>query len=255
MNNLFDTPRRAHAYEGKEPYIFISYAHQDVSRVNEYIDGFSKAGFRIWFDEGVFTGASWPENRARHIIDSEVVLCFLSNDAVSSFEILDELRFAKSMKKEIVNVFLEDCELSPALEMKLSLLRKYHVRTPKTDDDIIKALCNSSILQKCRKPMMLNDENYYSFTYDIMVDAFKQNRDNQKIFAKNLEISDIRKMVELMDNRAHADAREVFQTRIAGRFSQIKDNVPDGNDLHSLMFILRRDRDLTSTEPIVEQTE
>ena len=37
------------AYEGQEPYIFISYAHKDSNTVLPIIQGLQERGFRVWY--------------------------------------------------------------------------------------------------------------------------------------------------------------------------------------------------------------
>lgn len=45
-------------YEGKEPYIFISYCHNDQSVVFPLLEMMDRAGFRVWYDGGI----QWGEN-------------------------------------------------------------------------------------------------------------------------------------------------------------------------------------------------
>ena len=44
------------AYEGGEPYIFISYAHKDTDRVMPILKALAAKGFRIWYDAGIEAG-------------------------------------------------------------------------------------------------------------------------------------------------------------------------------------------------------
>ena len=44
------------AYQGSDPYIFVSYAHADRDEVFECIGRLHKDGFRIWSDEGITPG-------------------------------------------------------------------------------------------------------------------------------------------------------------------------------------------------------
>ena len=39
-----------HAYEGDEPYIFVSYAHEDASKVFPELKRFHDDGINIWYD-------------------------------------------------------------------------------------------------------------------------------------------------------------------------------------------------------------
>ena len=49
------------AYQGDEPYIFVSYAHEDSDAVYPEIEWLRDQGFNIWYDEGISPGASWRE--------------------------------------------------------------------------------------------------------------------------------------------------------------------------------------------------
>ena len=65
-------------YEGKENYIFISYAHKDSDKVLPVIKALNDASFRVWYDAGIEAGSEWPENVAEHLCGSAVTLIFLS---------------------------------------------------------------------------------------------------------------------------------------------------------------------------------
>ena len=39
------------AYEGDEPFIFVSYAHDDALQVYEEMQALNEAGFRLWYDD------------------------------------------------------------------------------------------------------------------------------------------------------------------------------------------------------------
>ena len=58
-------------YEGKEPYIFISYSHKDMSKVFRIIRRLQDEGYRVWYDEGIDPATEWDENIAQHIADFE----------------------------------------------------------------------------------------------------------------------------------------------------------------------------------------
>ena len=41
------------AYKGDEPYIFVSYAHNDAGQVYSELSWLHDLGFNIWYDEGI----------------------------------------------------------------------------------------------------------------------------------------------------------------------------------------------------------
>ncbi len=44
------------AYKGDEPYIFVSYSHEDDGFVYPEIRWLKDQGFNIWYDEGITPG-------------------------------------------------------------------------------------------------------------------------------------------------------------------------------------------------------
>lgn len=52
------------AYTGDEPYIFVSYSHQDVDIVNPQITRLKDVGFNVWYDEGISPGTNWRDELA-----------------------------------------------------------------------------------------------------------------------------------------------------------------------------------------------
>lgn len=66
------------AYVGREPYIFVSYAHGDSDRVFPDICHLHQKGYRIWYDEGIPLGRDWPTEIARALRSTRVFLVFVS---------------------------------------------------------------------------------------------------------------------------------------------------------------------------------
>ena len=58
-------------YEGKAPYIFISYSHQDSEKVIKTIKPLQDHLYRLWYDEGIPAGSDWPRNIAVHMKTAE----------------------------------------------------------------------------------------------------------------------------------------------------------------------------------------
>jgi hypothetical protein len=55
------------AYEGSEPYIFISYSHKNKDVVLPVIEALQNSGYNVWFDIGIEAGSEWPEYIATHL--------------------------------------------------------------------------------------------------------------------------------------------------------------------------------------------
>lgn len=102
MSNLFKP------YEGKRPYIFISYPHKQSDAVVDTIRILHEKKYRLWYDEGIPAGSDWPANIAMHMRDCEAVICFISNHFLHSQNCFSEIRAAVQLKKPILVVYLDD---------------------------------------------------------------------------------------------------------------------------------------------------
>ena len=108
------------AYEGNEPYIFVSYAHKDSPSVFRIIEKLNARGYRIWYDEGIEPGSEWPEYIANHLIRAEMVLSFLTPNAVNSVNCRREVNFALSKDKPVLAIYMEKFEIPAGMELQLS---------------------------------------------------------------------------------------------------------------------------------------
>lgn len=97
-------------YEGKRPYLFISYPHKQSDQVIDTIRILHDQGYRLWYDEGIPAGSDWPANIAQHMRDCEAVICFISDHFLRSQNCFSEIRAAVNLKKPILILYLEDIE-------------------------------------------------------------------------------------------------------------------------------------------------
>lgn len=109
-------------YEGTLPYLFVSYAHKDDAAVLKIISTLQSRGFRVWYDEGIEAGSEWPESIASHLERAQLVLAFLSPAYLRSDNCRKEMHYALTKKKPVINVYLEQTELSPGMEMQIGNL-------------------------------------------------------------------------------------------------------------------------------------
>ena len=99
------------AYEGREPYIFISYARVDDAKVTPLLEALSSAGYRIWYDAGIQSGADWLEVLLGKVAACEVFCPLFSEAFKDSHYCYEETEWAYQKRKTIVPVYLE--ELTP----------------------------------------------------------------------------------------------------------------------------------------------
>ena len=94
-------------YEGRLPYVFISYSHRDSERVLEIISALNDRKLRLWYDEGIPAGSDWPKNIELHMRGCAAVLFFLSEAALASPNCYSEISTAVRTGKPVLTVPLE----------------------------------------------------------------------------------------------------------------------------------------------------
>ena len=107
------------AYEGDEPYIFISYSHDDSELVFTEIEKFHKDGYNVWYDEGITSGEGWHEIVENSILNSSLLVFFISENAIDSKNVRNEVFLADDEDIPIIKIYLEECELKHGLNMSL----------------------------------------------------------------------------------------------------------------------------------------
>jgi tetratricopeptide (TPR) repeat protein len=108
------------AYKGTDPYLFVSYAHKDSDKVFPIIAEFHKAGFPIWYDEGIDPGNEWPEEIANALLKCSLFIVFISSSAVASANVRNEINMALAENKAFIHIWLEDLTLSPGLKLQIT---------------------------------------------------------------------------------------------------------------------------------------
>ena len=137
-------------YEGKENYIFVSYAHKDSDRVVPIIEALDDAGYRVWYDAGIEAGSEWPENVAEHLCNSKVVLVFLSQNALNSQNCTREIHFAVAERKEILVVYLQELNLTAGMRMQLGTSQAIFYNPSSSLSEFIPSLKKATLLNTCQ---------------------------------------------------------------------------------------------------------
>ena len=108
------------AYQGKEPYVFVSYAHEDSDAIFSEIQWLNDQGFNVWFDEGISPGSRWSDELADALKDSALFLYFASPQSVNSQHCQDEINLALDAGKHTIAVHIQETELTSGLQLRLS---------------------------------------------------------------------------------------------------------------------------------------
>jgi hypothetical protein len=120
------------AYEGNEPFIFISYAHDDANRVYPIIKELYESGWDLWYDEGIKITERYLPVIAHHVNRCSVIVLMLTNRCLNRPFVMNyELEYAGQRGIPIIPVLLEELEPQPWSKENVDRLMKTAI-TPDT---------------------------------------------------------------------------------------------------------------------------
>ncbi len=102
------------AYNGNAPYAFISYAHADSDRIYPIITRLYNEGYRLWYDEGIELSKNYAAEINIHLENCSIFILFVSDTSVTRPDVIDEFAYAKSLKKPMLFIHLDDIDISSA---------------------------------------------------------------------------------------------------------------------------------------------
>lgn len=111
------------AYSGDQPYIFVSYAHEDSSAVYPEMKWLQDQGFNVWYDEGISPGTVWRTELADSIMGAGLFLFFVTPRSVISSNCEKEVNFAIDHDIPVLTVHLEETVLPSGMELTLSSIQ------------------------------------------------------------------------------------------------------------------------------------
>lgn len=106
------------AYRGKEPYVFVSYAHLDSEKVFKEIKRFNEAGFYVWYDEGIAPGNEWTDEIADALASCALFVVMITPTSAPRENVLNEINFALDEKKPFLAIHLEETVLERGLKLR-----------------------------------------------------------------------------------------------------------------------------------------
>jgi len=135
--NFHDIPTPFPAHTGDDPYLFVSYSHEEKAEVYDIIGKLhDKAKFRFWFDAGMETGNDFRQELYDRIVNSEAILLFVSKTSMASRFCGMEIIVAYQHGKRIFPIFLDKDEGSyeeivpPPLKIVLEQLQYVNSNDP-----------------------------------------------------------------------------------------------------------------------------
>ena len=118
--NSYIEKRPFEAYQGKEPYVFVSYAHNDAQVVFNELKRFNDIGIKIWYDEGFSTDSEWRDAVGDTVCKSSLHIVFITPNSVESLNVREEIFLSLGEKIPMIPIFLERTELKYGLRMHLA---------------------------------------------------------------------------------------------------------------------------------------
>lgn len=130
------------AYKGKEPYMFISYAHVDSLIVYPIISEFSDMGYNVWYDEGIEPGIEWPEEIANALDLCSLFVVFITPESVGSLNVRNEINFALSKRLPFIAIHIKETVLTPGLQLQMG--SKQAILKNNMDNESFRRKCSYS---------------------------------------------------------------------------------------------------------------
>ncbi|MFX0040277.1 MAG: TIR domain-containing protein [Promethearchaeota archaeon] len=116
------------AYEGDEPFVFVSYSHTDRLQVYPIIDYLNKTSKNIWYDEGIPISEDWKKSIVDNLERCSAFLVFITPHIIDSEYVRKEISFALKKHKPFFSVYLKETELPSELEFEIGniqFMKKY----------------------------------------------------------------------------------------------------------------------------------
>ena len=133
-------------YEGKRPYVFISYSHRNTERVLSIIKPLHDGKLRLWYDEGIPAGNDWSGNIDAHMRACGAVLFFRSKTALASPNCFSEIEAAIANRHPLLIVPLDDAPVDAKWNALLSKGTTLDLRDKADDEAILSAVRGFSVL-------------------------------------------------------------------------------------------------------------
>ncbi len=108
-------------YIGPEDYIFVSYSHLDTLQVIPILSQLQRLGYRIWYDEGIRSGANWRVFIGEKIENCKNFLLFSSKNSVDSDDVYAEINGILSIgTTPVITVQMDDSKFPLGIQMYLT---------------------------------------------------------------------------------------------------------------------------------------
>lgn len=134
------------AYEGRENYIFISYAHKDTEQMLWFVTELQKH-CNVWYDDGIHAGNEWADKIADKLAGCSLFLFLVSPHSLSSDNCKDELAMARDSGKPFINIRLSDVFFEGGMQLRYGRYQYFDLFRYNNAAEAVKALFKSESLE------------------------------------------------------------------------------------------------------------
>ncbi len=146
---MSDNYKMPSAYNGNEPYIFISYSHRDADKVLPIIKGLNFEGYRVWYDDGIDPGTEYADFIADKLLGCSVFIAMVSKNFIASEFCKDELNLARDEKIRCLLVYLEDLTLPSGMQLRFGRLQALFKHKHYSENDFYDRLFKVDGMNDC----------------------------------------------------------------------------------------------------------
>lgn len=140
-------------YEGKRPYAFISYCHEDTQLVAAILNRLYDQGLEMWHDGGIEGGEEWDKVVAEKLRKSGVVIAFYTGRYMTHPNCVNEAINALNHNIPLLPLFLEpDIVLDSALDMRSARKNAIRYFDYRDKELFAKKVARQTILRECVNP-------------------------------------------------------------------------------------------------------
>ena len=133
-------------YDGTKPYVFVSYSHKDSEKAFYIMNLMKAAGVLLWFDKGIDPGSEWDDNIATHLENCGCLVAILSRNYLASENCRDELKYARDLKKDILVIYIESCELPGGIALRMNRRQAINMYTYEDQGEFHQELIHAKVL-------------------------------------------------------------------------------------------------------------
>ena len=154
------------AYGGNEPYLFISYAHDDANRVYPILKELYEAGWDLWYDEGIKTTERYLPVIADSLRRCAAFVLMLTNRCLERPFIMEyELTYARQRGIPIIPVLLEELNQPSWLWIEVNSLMK----TAIAPQELLKHVQDLELLQNRGERVAVPPAVLQNVVYDVVL--------------------------------------------------------------------------------------